>query len=46
MNGWHSWLALIGGILAIAGQWWTGYWLALIGGILAAISGLAAMMNK
>lgn len=46
MNSWHSWVALIGGIVAIAGQWWTGFWLPVIGGVLAAIAGIAMMTSK
>ena len=42
--GWQSWLALIGGILALIGQWWgANYYLPLIGGVLAIIGGIGAM---
>ena len=46
MNSWQSWLALIGGILAVANQWLPGYWLAVIGGGLAIIAGIGLMMGK
>ncbi len=42
--GWQSWLALIGGIIAVIGQLWgANYWLPLIGGVLAIIGGIGAM---
>lgn len=44
MAGWQSWLALIGGILAVIGQWWgMDMFLPAIGGILAVIGGIGAM---
>lgn len=44
--GWQSWLALIGGIVAVIGEFVPGYWLALIGGILAVIGAIGLMMGK
>lgn len=51
MAGWQSWLALIGGIVAVIGQWWGGpgmspnLWLPAIGGVLAIIGGIGAMKS-
>ncbi len=45
MGGWHGWLALVGGIIAIAGQWVTTAWLPVIGGALAVIAGIGSMMK-
>lgn len=45
-SGWQSWLALIGGIVALVGQWVAGYYLPAIGGILAVIGGIGAMTSK
>lgn len=42
---WGSWVALIGGIVAIIGQWATGAWLPLIGGVVAVIGAIGAMMQ-
>jgi hypothetical protein len=44
--GWEGWVALIGGIVAVVGQFAAGYWLALIGGVLAIIAGIGALMAK
>ncbi|OIO43289.1 hypothetical protein COU62_02865 [Candidatus Pacearchaeota archaeon CG10_big_fil_rev_8_21_14_0_10_35_219] len=45
--GWQMWLALIGGIVAIIGQFWgTGYWLPAIGGILAVIGAIGLMKGN
>ncbi|MDP2628387.1 MAG: hypothetical protein Q8P15_00630 [Nanoarchaeota archaeon] len=33
------WLAVVGGVLAVIGQWVLGYYLPLIGGVLAVIGG-------
>lgn len=41
-NGW-AWLALIGGILAIVGQWSGTNWLPIVGGIIAVIGALGSM---
>lgn len=47
MAGWQAWLALIGGILALIGQWWgVEFWLPAIGGILAIIGGIGAMKGS
>ena len=47
MAGWQSWLALVGGILALIGQWWgANYYLPLIGGVLAIIGGIGAMKGQ
>ena len=44
MAGWQGWLALIGGIVAVIGQFWGAeYYLPLIGGVLAAIGGIGSM---
>ena len=40
MEAWQKWLIVLAGIVAIIGQWVTGYYLALIGGAVAAIIGL------
>ena len=50
MAGWQSWLALIGGIVAVVGQWWSGpgatnLYLPAIGGVLAVIGGIGAMKS-
>ncbi len=50
MGGWHGWVALIGGILAVASQWVgtdanSHYWLPVLGGALAIIAGIGAMMK-
>jgi len=52
MAGWQAWLAIVGGIVAIVGQFWGGpgstsnFYLPVIGGALAAIGGIGSMMNK
>lgn len=44
MAGWQSWLALVGGILAVVGEFWTNtFFLSTIGGVLAIIGGIGAM---
>lgn len=45
MANWGSWLALIGGVVSVIGQYSTGYYLALVGGVLAVIGGISAMMK-
>ena len=46
MAGWQGWLALVGGIIAVVGQWWgQAYWLPAIGGVLAVIAGIGSMMK-
>ena len=45
--GWQSWLALIGGIIAIIGQFWGAeFYLPAIGGIVALIGGIGLMTSK
>ncbi len=45
--GWQTWLALIGGILAVIAQFWTNtIFLAAIGGVLAIIGALGLMMGN
>ena len=47
MNGWQSWLAIIGGLLAVINQWWgAAYYLGVIGGVLAIIGGFGMMKGK
>jgi len=45
MTNWQSWVAIVGGIVAIVGQWWGAqdYYLPLIGGVLALIAGIGSM---
>ena len=44
MGNWGSWLALIGGILSVIGQWVTTIaWLPLIGGVVAIIGAIGVM---
>ena len=43
---WGEWVALIGGIVAVIGQWATTAYLPLIGGVIAIIGALGAMMSK
>lgn len=41
MEAWHKWLVVLGGVLAVIGQFWgADYYLPLIGGAVAAIVGL------
>jgi len=42
MASWESWVALLGGVLAVIGQWY-GMYLPLIGGVLAIIAAVALM---
>jgi hypothetical protein len=46
MAQWGTWLAIVGGIVAIAGQWVAGYWLPVVGGVLAILGAVVAMMAK
>jgi len=40
MAEWGKWVAIIGGIVAVVGQFWgAAYYLPLIGGVLAVIGG-------
>ncbi len=48
--GWQGWLAIIGGIVAVVGNFWGGvaptqYYLPTIGGVLAVIAGIGLMMK-
>ena len=49
MAGWKAWLAIIGGALALIGQWWGGpgsasnFFLPAIGGVLALVGGFMTM---
>jgi hypothetical protein len=44
MAGWESWVALVGGVLAVVGQWWgASAYLPLIGGVLAVVAAVALM---
>jgi len=44
---WHSWLALIGGVLAVVGEFWANtFYLSTIGGVLAVIAGVSLMTGK
>jgi hypothetical protein len=39
---WNKWLVIIGGLVAVIGQFWGfSYYLPLIGGVLALIGGFA-----
>jgi hypothetical protein len=44
MAAWGKWTALVGGIIAVVGQFWGGadpnYYLPLIGGVVAVIGAL------
>ena len=45
-NAWGAWVAILGGIIALIGQWMTGAWLAAIGGIVAIIGGIGALTQN
>lgn len=41
MESWHKWLIVLGGLVALVGQFWGAeFFLPLIGGAVAAIIGL------
>jgi hypothetical protein len=46
MAAWGKWTALVGGIIAVVGQFWGGadpnYYLPLIGGVVAVVGALGA----
>lgn len=44
-SNWGSWVALIGGVAALVGQWAATGWLPAAGGIIAIVGALGAMMN-
>ena len=47
MAAWAMWLAIIGGIIAVIGQFWgADYYLSLIGGVVAVIGGIVSMTSK
>jgi len=46
MAGWQMWLALLGGIISVVGQWVPDYWLPVIGGVLAIIGALGMMKGN
>jgi len=39
---WAKWTALVGGVIAVLGQFVPGYYLALIGGVVAVIGALGS----
>lgn len=45
MANWGSWVALIGGIVSVIGQFVPAYYLALIGGVVAIIGAIGCMMS-
>lgn len=42
---WGSWVALIGGVIAVIGQWAVSWYLPLIGGVVAIVGALGEMMK-
>lgn len=38
---WAKWAVIIGGVLAVIGEFVPGYYLALIGGVVALVGGIA-----
>ena len=46
MATWGSWVALIGGVIAVIGQWSAGYYLPLIGGVVAVIGAIGCMLKN
>jgi hypothetical protein len=43
MANWGSWVALVGGILAVVGQWVMTTWLPVVGGVVAVVGALGTM---
>ncbi len=43
---WGAWVALIGGIVAVVGEFVPGAYLALIGGVVAVVGAIGAMSSK
>jgi hypothetical protein len=39
---WAKWTALVGGVIAVLGQFVPGYYLALVGGVVAVIGALGS----
>ncbi|MCH7568150.1 MAG: hypothetical protein IIA87_01900 [Nanoarchaeota archaeon] len=47
MAGWKAWLVIVGGVLALIGQWWgMNFYLPAIGGVLAIIGGIGSMTGR
>lgn len=46
MAGWGAWLAIIGGVIAVVGQFSTDAYLALIGGVVAVVGGIGCLASK
>ncbi|MDD5191626.1 MAG: hypothetical protein PHH54_02110 [Candidatus Nanoarchaeia archaeon] len=43
MAAWGKWVAIVGGVIAIIGQFWGAtYYLPVIGGVVAIVGGLGA----
>lgn len=43
MAAWGKWVAIVGGVIAIIGQFWGGnYYLPVIGGVVAIVGALAS----
>lgn len=42
MASWGKWVALVGGVIAVIGQFVPAYYLALVGGVVAVIGALAS----
>ena len=43
MASWGSWVALVGGVLAVLGQWMATGWLPVVGGVVAVVGALGTM---
>ncbi len=46
MASWGAWLAIIGGVISVIGQWMPAAWLAFIGGVVAVIGGIGCLSSK
>jgi len=43
MAQWGKWTAVVGGVVAVVGQFWgANYWLPAIGGVIAIVGGLGS----
>ena len=40
MAKWGKWVAVVGGVIAVVGQWAPQYYVPVIGGVVAVIGGL------
>lgn len=40
MAGYGKWIAVVGGVIAVIGQWVPGYYLPVVGGVIAIIGGI------